>query len=570
MRFSKLFLKTLKEEPKDAEVISHKLMVRAGMIKKLASGIYSYMPIGYRVLRKIENIVREELSAAGAQEVLMPVLQPSELWQESGRWNKMGQEMMRIKDRHDRDFVLGPTHEEVITDIVRREIKSYKDLPVNLYQIQTKFRDEKRPRFGLMRGREFLMKDGYSFHTDEECLEEEYQNMRRAYSRIFKRCGLTFRAVEADSGAIGGDTTHEIMVLAESGEDDVIYCSHCDYAANIEKAESRVELSDSSEGLEEIKKVHTPDKQSIEDVAAFLNLPVDKTVKGMIFKSEDKFILALIRGDYEINEVKLKNALKLSEIEMATNEEIDSIGFKKGFIGPVGADKVEIIADLTVKPMKNYVTGANDTDYHFVNTNHGKDYTLENFADIRTVKVGEKCSRCGEGELKIARGIEVGQVFKLGKKYSMAMNCVFLDENGKSKEMIMGCYGIGVSRTMAATVEQNYDENGIIWPVAIAPFHVDIIPANTKDSEQMSVAERIYQKMIEDGIEAVIDDRDERAGFKFKDADLIGFPIKIVVGKGVTNGKVEFVLRRTGEKEEINIEEAVDRVKKILKDNKCC
>ncbi len=570
MRFSKLFLKTLKEEPKDAEVISHKLMVRAGMIKKLASGVYSYMPMGYRVLRKIENIVREELAAAGAQEVLMPVLQPAELWQESGRWNKMGQEMMRIKDRHDRDFVLGPTHEEVITDIVRREIKSYKDLPVNLYQIQTKFRDEKRPRFGLMRGREFLMKDGYSFHTDEESLEEEYQNMRRAYSRIFKRCGLSFRAVEADSGAIGGDTTHEIMVLAESGEDDVIYCSHCDYAANIEKAESKIELSESTEKTEEIKKVHTPDKQSIEEVAAFLNLPMEKTVKAMIFKSEDKFILALIRGDYEINEVKLKNALKLSEIEMATNEEIEAIGFKKGFIGAVGAEKIEIIADLSVKPMKNYVTGANETDYHYINTNHGKDYKLENFADIRTVKVGEKCSRCGEGELKIARGIEVGQVFKLGKKYSMSMNCVFLDENGKSKEMIMGCYGIGVSRTMAATVEQNYDENGIIWPIAIAPFHVDIIPANTKDGEQMGVAERIYQKMVEEGIEAVLDDRDERAGFKFKDADLIGFPIKIVVGKGVTNGKVEFVIRRTGEKEEINIEEAINRVKKILKDNKCC
>ena len=567
MRFTKLFLKTLKEEPKDAEVISHKLMVRAGMIKKLASGVYSYLPMGYRVLRKIENIVREELSKAGAQEVLMPVIQPAELWQESGRWNKMGQEMMRIKDRHDRDFVLGPTHEEVITDIVRREIKSYKELPVNLYQIQTKFRDEKRPRFGLMRGREFLMKDGYSFHTDEACLEEEYQNMRRAYSRIFSRCGLTFRAVEADSGAIGGDTTHEIMVLAESGEDDVIYCSHCDYAANIEKAESSINLENLNEEMSELVKVSTPNKQSIEEVAEFLNLPMDKTVKAMVFKVDGNYVIALIRGDYEINDVKLKNILKASEIELASNEEIEKIGLLKGFIGGVGIKDIKIVADLTVKNMKNYVTGANEADYHFINTNHEKDYEINDFADIRTVKVGEKCPRCKDGELKIARGIEVGQVFKLGKKYSSAMNCVYLDENGKSCEMVMGCYGIGVSRTMAATIEQNYDENGIIWPMSIAPYHVDVIPANVKDNEQMKTADIIYQKLLEEGVEVVIDDRDERAGFKFKDADLIGFPIKIIAGKGVTNGKVEMVCRKTGEKEELNIDEVVDRVKKLIKES---
>lgn len=567
MRFTKLFLKTLKEEPKDAEVISHKLMVRAGMIKKLASGVYSYLPMGYRVLRKIENIVREELSKAGAQEVLMPVIQPAELWQESGRWNKMGQEMMRIKDRHDRDFVLGPTHEEVITDIVRREIKSYKELPVNLYQIQTKFRDEKRPRFGLMRGREFLMKDGYSFHTDEACLEEEYQNMRRAYSRIFSRCGLTFRAVEADSGAIGGDTTHEIMVLAESGEDDVIYCSHCDYAANIEKAESSINLENLNEEMSELVKVSTPNKQSIEEVAEFLNLPMDKTVKAMVFKVDGNYVIALIRGDYEINDVKLKNILKASEIELASNEEIEKIGLVKGFIGGVGIKNIKIVADLTVKNMKNYVTGANEADYHFINTNHEKDYEINDFADIRTVKVGEKCPRCKDGELKIARGIEVGQVFKLGKKYSSAMNCVYLDENGKSCEMVMGCYGIGVSRTMAATIEQNYDENGIIWPMSIAPYHVDVIPANVKDNEQMKTADIIYQKLLEEGVEVVIDDRDERAGFKFKDADLIGFPIKIIAGKGVTNGKVEMVCRKTGEKEELNIDEVVDRVKKLIKES---
>lgn len=567
MKFSRLFLKTLKETPNDAEVISHKLMIRAGMIKKLASGIYSYMPVGYRVLRKIEDIVREELGKAGAQEVLMPVLQPAELWEESGRWGRMGAEMMTMKDRHNRDFVLGPTHEEVITDMVRKEIKSYKELPVNLYQIQTKFRDERRPRFGLMRGREFLMKDGYSFHASEESLEAEYQNMRKAYSRIFKRCGLTFRAVEADSGAIGGDTTHEIMVLAESGEDDVIYCSHCEYAANIEKAESSIELKESDESEKALEKVSTPDKQSIEDVAEFLGLPTDKTVKGMVFKSDEKFVLALIKGDYEVNEVKLKNALRLPDIELATNEEIESLGLVKGFIGPVGVEKLTIVADLTVKGMKNYVTGANEVDFHNVNTNHDRDYKVEIYADIRTVKVGEKCPRCSEGELKIARGIEVGQVFKLGQKYSKAMNCVYLDENGKTKEMIMGCYGIGVSRTMASTIEQNYDENGIIWPMAIAPYHVALIPANIKDAEQMAVADKLYQKMMEEGIEVVMDDRDERAGFKFKDADLIGFPIKLVVGKGVTNGKVEVSLRKTGIKEEINVEEVMDYIKKTIKEN---
>ena len=525
------------------------------------------MPVGCRVLRKIEDIVREELGKAGAQEVLMPVLQPAELWEESGRWGRMGAEMMTMKDRHNRDFVLGPTHEEVITDMVRKEIKSYKELPVNLYQIQTKFRDERRPRFGLMRGREFLMKDGYSFHASEESLEAEYQNMRKAYSRIFKRCGLTFRAVEADSGAIGGDTTHEIMVLAESGEDDVIYCSHCEYAANIEKAESSIELKESDESEKALEKVSTPDKQSIEDVAEFLGLPTDKTVKGMVFKSDEKFVLALIRGDYEVNEVKLKNALRLPDIELATNEEIESLGLVKGFIGPVGVEKLTIVADLTVKGMKNYVTGANDVDFHNVNTNHDRDYKVETYADIRTVKVGEKCPRCSEGELKIARGIEVGQVFKLGQKYSKAMNCVYLDENGKTKEMIMGCYGIGVSRTMASTIEQNYDENGIIWPMAIAPYHVALIPANIKDAEQMAVADKLYQKMMEEGIEVVMDDRDERAGFKFKDADLIGFPIKLVVGKGVTNGKVEVSLRKTGEKEEINVEEVMDYIKKTIKEN---
>lgn len=566
MKFSKLFLKTLKENPKEAEVISHKLLMRAGMIKKLSNGVYSYLPLGYRVLKKIQNIVRQELDKAGAQEIHMPVLQPSELWIESGRWYKMGPEMMRIKDRHEKDYVLGPTHEEVVTDIVRKELDSYKNLPVNLYQIQTKFRDERRPRFGLMRGREFLMKDGYSFHTDEASLEEEYKNMHKAYNRIFSRCGLTFRAVEADSGNIGGDTTHEIMVLAESGEDEVIYCDACDYAANIEKAESVLNLKEINVVEKTLELVDTPDKQSIEDVAEFLKLNPEDTIKAMIFKVDDEFCMALIRGDYEVNEIKLKNVLKGSDIEIATDEDIKKLGLVKGYIGPVGVKNIKIIADLTIKNMKNYVSGANESNKHYINTNHDRDYKLEITADIRKVKLEEKCPRCESGKLKSARGIEVGQIFKLGTKYSKALGCNYLNEEGKITEMVMGCYGIGVSRTMAAAVEQNYDENGIIWPMSIAPYHVDIIPANVKDGEQMRIANTIYDKMIQEGVEAIIDDRDERPGFKFKDADLIGFPIKIIVGKSVTGGKVELKYRDKDEKEEIEIENIIEYVKKIIKE----
>ncbi|BDU50598.1 proline--tRNA ligase [Haliovirga abyssi] len=564
MRFSKLFVHTLKETPKEAEVISHKLLLRAGMIKKLASGIYSYMPLGYRVLRKIEGIVREELDKAGAQEILMPVLQPAELWQESGRWDKMGDEMMRMTDRHNRNFVLGPTHEEVVTDIVRREVKSYKELPINLYQIQLKYRDERRPRFGLMRGREFFMKDGYSFHTDEDSLEKEYQNMHEAYNNIFSRCGLTFRAVEADSGNIGGDTTHEIMVLADSGEDEVLYCDKCEYAANIEKAESKFVAKENSEELKELEKVETPNKKSIEEVAEFLGVEKINTVKAMIFKTEEEFYMVLIRGDYEVNEVKLKNLLKVSEVTLANDAEIEKLNLHKGFLGPVGV-KLKIIADETIKNMKNYVTGGNDIDNHYINTNHNKDYSVETFADIRIVKLGEKCPRCSDGVLNSARGIEVGQIFKLGTKYSEALKCNFINENGRQQPMLMGCYGIGVSRTMAAAVEQNYDESGIIWPISIAPYIVDVIPVNMKDKEQVEVAEKLYNNLKENGIEVAIDDRKERAGFKFKDADLIGFPVKVIVGKGIATGKVEVVNRKTGEKEDIEIEELLNYINKLIK-----
>ena len=566
MKFSKLFVKTVKDDPKEAEVISHKLLLRAGMMKKLASGIYSYLPLGYRVLRKIENIVREEINKTGAQEVNMPVMQPAELWKESGRWDKMGGEMMRMKDRHEREFALGPTHEEVVTDIVRDNISSYKELPVNLYQIQTKFRDERRPRFGLMRGREFLMKDGYSFHTDEESLEIEYNKMHEAYNRIFSRCGLDFRAVEADSGNIGGDITHEIMVLADSGEDEVLYCDKCDYAANIEKAQSDLKLKKSE--IEELKleRVETPNKKSIEEVAEFLNVKEIETVKAMIFKVDEKdYVMALIRGDYEINEIKLKNVLKVSEIELATDEEIEALNLKRGFLGPIGLKEIRIVADKTVEVMKNYITGANTEDEHYKNTNHNRDYKIEAVGDIRKVKIDEKCPKC-DGKLKSARGIEVGQVFKLGTNYSEKLNCIYNDKNGKTHPMLMGCYGIGVSRTMAAAIEQNNDEYGIIWPMSIAPYQVDIIPINAKNEEQMQAATKIYEEMLKEGIEVVLDDRVQRAGVKFKDADLIGFPITIVAGRGVTEGKVEVKYRNEDQKREMEIKDLVSIIKKKIEE----
>ncbi|MGM0508591.1 MAG: proline--tRNA ligase [Fusobacteriota bacterium] len=559
MKFSNLFVKTLKDDPKEAEVISHKLMLRSGMIKKLASGIYSYLPLGYKALKKVETIVREELDRVGLQELNMPVVQPSELWKETDRWDKMGDELMRIKDRHERDFVLGPTHEEVITDIVRDNITSYKELPINLYQIQTKFRDERRPRFGLMRGREFLMKDAYSFHTDEDSLEEEYQKMHKAYNRIFERCGLDFRAVEADSGAIGGETTHEIMVLADSGEDEVLYCNKCEYAANIEKAESDIDLIEDTEENLDLEKAPTPGKKSIKEVAKYIKVDPSKTVKSMLFKADDKFVMALVKGSYEVNEIKLKNSLNASKIELATEEEIKDLGLERGFLGPIDVEKIKIVADKTVKAMKNYITGGNEVDIHYKNTNHGRDYEIDLVADIRKVKVGEPCPKC-DGKLETARGIEVGQIFKLGTKYSESMDCIFDDDQGETHPMVMGCYGIGVSRTMAAAIEQNYDKRGIIWPMSIAPYQVVIIPISTKDDEQMEVANKIHEELESRGVDVVLDDRDGRVGSKFADADLIGFPIKIVAGRGVSDGEVELEFRTGGDDQNIKIENIVDYV----------
>lgn len=565
MRFSKAYIKTLKETPKEAEIASHKLMLRAGMIKKLASGIYAYLPLGYRTIKKIENIVREEMDRAGAEELLMPVVQPAELWQESGRWDIMGPEMTRLKDRHERDFVLSPTQEEMITAIVRGDISSYKSLPINLYHIQTKFRDERRPRFGLMRGREFTMKDAYSFHTSQESLDEEFLNMKNAYSRVFTRCGLKFRAVDADSGNIGGSGSQEFHVLAESGEDEIIYSDGSEYAANVEAAVSEL-INPPKEDMQDVELVHTPDCPTIESLAKYLDIPLNKTVKALMYKDmgTDDIYMVLIRGDFEVNEVKLKNILNAVEVEMATDEEIEKIGLKKGYIGPYKVPtKIKIVADLSVPEISNHIVGSHKKDYHYKNINYGRDYTADIVADIRKAKVGEN-SITG-GKLHSARGIECGHIFKLGDKYSKAMNATYLDKNGQNQIMLMGCYGLGITRTMAAAIEQNYDENGIIWPVAIAPYVVDVIPANIKNEIQLSLAENIYEALKAENIDVMIDDRDEKPGFKFKDADLIGFPFKVVVGKRADENIVELKIRRTGETIEISKDEVINKIKELMK-----
>lgn len=570
MRLSRMLAKTYKESPKDAEVISHQLMSRASMIKKVASGVYTYLPMGYRVLRKVENIVREEMNRAGAQEILMPVLQPAELWQESGRWQTMGPEMMRINDRHERQFALGPTAEEVVTDIIRNDISSYKQLPLNVYQIQTKFRDERRPRFGLMRGREFLMKDAYSFHATAESLDDEYQNMKKAYIRIFDRLGLNYRPVEADAGNIGGSTTEEFHVLASSGEDDIFYCDTCTYAANSEKAVSKVAFDKVAEEEKELTLVDTPETSAIEDVAQMLNVPVEKTIKCMVYKSffeeENTYYVALIRGDYEINEVKLKNISgAVMDLELIEDDEFAKLGLVKGFCGTHGVkdDKFVIIADESVRNIVNAVVGANIADKHYINANPSRDLTITKFADIRMVKVGETCPKCG-GHLQVARGIEVGHIFQLGTKYSKALNANFLDQNGKQQVMTMGCYGIGVSRTAAAAIEQNHDENGMIWPRAIAPFEVVIINANGKDEVINETSEKLYKEFLAANQDVIIDDRNERIGFKFKDAELIGFPVQIVVGKGAVEGKVEVKTRKTKETFEVETDKVLEFVKELL------
>ncbi|MCS5420880.1 MULTISPECIES: proline--tRNA ligase [Psychrilyobacter] len=570
MRFSKMYAKTLKETPKDAEVISHQLMLRSGMIKKLASGVYTYLPLGYKALKKVEKITREEMDRAGSQELFMPVLQPAELWKETGRWDAMGPEMMRLKDRHDRDFILGPTHEEVITDIIRNDISSYKSLPLSLYQIQTKFRDERRPRFGLMRGREFLMKDAYSFHANDESLDEEFENMKAAYTRVFERCGLKFRSVEADSGAIGGSGSQEFHVLAESGEDEIIYCNTCGYAANLEKAESVVkeEIVETKEELAEVELKDTPNVAKIDDVCEYFGIPASKTVKAITYMDtlSLKVYMVLQRGDYEINEVKLKNLVDETDLVMLSDADLVAHNLIKGYMGPYNVELGDIIlvADESVTKMINHTAGGNKVDTHYVNVNYGRDYTAHIVGDVRSVRAGEGCPRCNEGELESARGIEAGHVFKLGKKYSESMGATYLDENGKTNIMTMGCYGIGVSRTMAAAIEQNNDENGIIWPMSIAPYLVDVIPANIKDADQLGLAEKLYAELNDKNIDTVIDDRKERPGFKFKDADLIGFPIKLIVGRGAKDGLVEVKIRKTNEAFEVKAEEVISFIEELI------
>lgn len=577
MKMSNLFVQTLREFPSDAEVISHKMLARAGYIKKLTSGVYSYLPLMWRVLQKVENIVREEMNNAGAQELSMPFVQPKELWIESGRWEVYGKELMRMKDRHNREMCLGPTHEEIITSIARDILKSYKQLPTNLYQIQLKFRDEVRPRFGLLRGREFIMKDGYSFGTSQEELEKEYENMAQAYNKIFKRCGLNTKMVQSDSGAIGGSVSHEFMVITDTdaGENDVFYCDDCDYSANSNHAVSTLPpaVVDGKEYFNKTEIIDTPNTHSIDELSAFLKIPSTLILKSLVYIVDKKPVIALIRADKTVEETKLMNAVGGIDIRIATSAEIQELmeqqGFNAvaGFIGPKGMKNITIIADNTIKDMKNFVVGINETDKHQVGANL-EDLGLDEikYEDIRLVEAGELCPQCGK-PLKVTRGIEVGNIFQLGTKYSKPMNAVYLDADGKTKPYIMGCYGIGISRTAAAAVEAHHDDWGIKWPLAIAPYHVTIVPVSTKDELQMTTANKIYEELLANGVEAVIDDRDERPGVKFKDADLIGFPFRITVGKTITEGNVEFVTRATGEKvamkPEVAIKQVIDAVKAI-------
>lgn len=559
MKMSNMLVSTLREVPAEAEIDSHKLMLRAGMIRKMAAGIYNYMPIGLKVLKNIEEIVREEMNTAGAKEFLASAVLPAELWQESGRWDVYGDEMFRLKDRNNRDFCLGPTHEEVFTDIARNEIKSYKQLPVNLYQIQTKYRDERRPRFGIMRSREFIMKDAYSFDKDQAGLDVSYDKMHDAYVKIFNRCGIDAKCVEADSGAIGGANSAEFMVKSEVGEDDVVFCSACDYAANIEKAEATPEKAEVEELLE-MEKVSTPDSRGIYEVSEFLKVSPKKTVKLLMFNVDGKIVGVVVRGDREVNEVKVANAAQASgDIIMASNEEYTkATNCEPGFGGPVGIKVDLLLVDEEVANMYNMILGANETGYHLKNVNYGRDFEGV-VGDFRKIESGEKCPKCGS-EVTIARGTEVGHIFKLGTKYSAAMNATFIDENGKNVPFVMGCYGIGVTRTMASIIEQHHDENGIIWPLSVAPYHVSVIPVNIKDEAQMKIANKLYDELRKIGVDAILDDRNERPGVKFKDSELIGIPMRVTVGKKITDGEVEFKLR-DGEMEVIKIEDVLEKVK---------
>ena len=566
MRYSQMLIPTLKEDPSEAEVLSHRLMLRAGMIRKLAAGIYSFLPLAQRVFRKTEQIIREEMNRAGAQEVTLPFVQPAELWQKSGRWNVYGKELLRFKDRNERDFCLGPTHEEVVTELVKNHVTSYRQLPLNLYQIHIKFRDEIRPRFGIMRAREFVMKDAYSFDADEKGAEESYQKMHQAYCNIFERCGLTFRAVEADTGPIGGSFSHEFMVLAETGEDTIFSCNSCNYAANKEKAEIGSLKNEKPDPLPlgELKRVATPEKRTVEEVTQFLKIGPEQLIKTLIFQNGDHTIAALIRGDHEINEIKLQNLLGSEAICLADDKTIEKVTrAPRGFAGPVGLD-IRIIADNSLKGIKNFVIGGNERDVHLANVNFNRDFQVESFYDIRFAIERDPCPRCAQGQLVMSKGIEVGHIFKLGTKYSKTLGARFLDAQRRENYMVMGCYGIGVGRTVAAAIEQNHDKDGIIFPKSIAPFQVIVVSVNPKDSAIKEVSERIYATLLDAGIDVLIDDRDERPGIKFKDADLIGIPLRITVGKKVADGQIDIKLRKTGEVMATKEEEGIRKVKEMV------
>ncbi len=576
MKLSKMHLKTLREVPNEAEIPSHILLLRAGMIRKLVSGVYGFMPLGWRSVRKIENIVREEMDAAGGQEILMSAVQPAELWQESGRWFAYGPEMWRVKDRNGREFCLGPTHEEVFTDIVRNDVTSHRQLPLNLYQIQTKYRDEARPRFGLMRSREFIMKDAYSFDKDFEGLDKSYDEMYAAYEKIFTRCGLTFRPVEADTGAIGGSNSHEFTALSEVGESEIAYCESCSMAATVEKAECVDAPAQDDVEMLAMEEVHTPGTKTIEEVANFLGMDKTQTIKALLFVTydtegkENGYVAAFVRGDRELNMTKLVNALDIPEhaIEFADEEKMAAAtGCVGGFTGPVGLHDCTIVVDSELPGLKNLCAGACKEDYHIKNVNYGRDYKGDIVTDIKNLMEGDACPVCG-APVKHARGIEVGQVFKLGTKYSEAMGATYKDENMQDQPIVMGCYGIGVTRTLAAVVEQHHDDNGIIWPMSVAPYHVIITVMKPDDEVQAKVADDIYTQLMKQGAEVMLDDRKERPGVKFKDADLLGIPIRITVGRGAADGMVEYKMRRDADKEEISVKDCIERAINTINEEK--
>ncbi len=559
-----MYMPTLRQVPAEAEIASHQLLLRAGMARRLVSGVYSYLPLGYRVIRKVENIVREEMDRAGAQELLMSAIQPKEIWEASGRWDNFGPEMFRLNDRHEREFCLGPTHEEYFTNLIKDEIKSYKQLPLNLYQIQTKYRDEKRPRFGLMRCREFIMKDAYTFDMDEESMVKAYDNMWQAYDNVFTRLKLKYKVVQGDTGAMGGKVSHEFMAMSEVGESLIAYCDHCDYAATDEKAEVVYEIGNQSEKEEELEKVYTPGVTTIEALTEFFKVKASNFAKALVYDAANEPVIAIIPGDRELNEIKLCNYLAIGghDLEMADENMIKEItGADKGFTGPIGLKaKVKVLVDSRITKMKNLVVGGNETDYHIKNVNYGRDFTGEIVDDLLMVEAGDKCPKCGQ-PLLMDRGIEVGNIFQLGTKYSASLGANFLDENGKEKPFIMGSYGIGVSRSVAAVIEQYHDENGIIWPLVVAPYHAIITIVNVKNEEQVLVGEKIYQEFINSGVETLLDDRNERVGVKFNDRDLIGIPIRVTIGKRAGEGIVEFSTRENDEKVEVKVEELMDLVK---------